>query len=1180
MKYLSMNKEYQILSRQSQIPKMNSLFLIKRKLILIIPYRQFYIEKYDSICEEHAKIERIITLGYSPGKIFLFILCNLITGFLINLFLVWFPKLKMIFIYKIVPLSDAKFIGVYGLDKQFYSLDLKTQSIPHVTNRLILLSYLESSTNVYSFTFKLYTYVFNYKTNAFVAVHFDLDLTQEEVYSKMIKGLNDDEVRYQRNLYGECNLNIEIKSVFHLLFIEFSDPFYLFQVFSVCLWFNNEYEVYAGFILFTTIVSLLLGLYETKSNLKEVQKLARYSIPVKIYKKNSIHERVTNASEMDSEVLVPGDIFEVPGEGLALPCDCLLLTGSVIVNESMLTGESTPIIKAHMPHTEKKFNLKADKKYFLFAGTKIVQKRSQGNEAVLAMVMSTGFNTVKGNLVRSILYPKETDSNFKKDSVKYILLMGVLCIIGFSISLPFMLQKSENPTKVFLKALDLITTTVPPSLPACLGIGISSALSRLKKKNIFCISRGKINVAGKIEMVVFDKTGTLTEDHLDIAGFLALKTTNNNETVFDGFEKTAENMSKKAFEYFKQKAQKKGKEKKRELKQLYVECLGTCHGITLVNSKLIGDPIDVKMFESIEWNLKEIGEVKENVYENSAITAYVRPKEEQSLAEKVKMNKDNDRELFNDENKEILSQHYEIGIVRRFDFSSKLQRMSVIAQSLNNGEFKIFSKGSPEKIKDLCQRETLPIDFNEQLTRYTSKGYRVLALAGKLLKMEYHQSQEISRSGVESNLVFLGLLIVQNKLKEATPDSIKTLDNANIKMVMATGDNILTAIAVSKDCFLVNSHATCYSCEFSERKNQSGHKDLTWNTIENFKEIDDEGNIQEGGLNESLTLFEISPLSNNDVDINDIKELTGLYPDSILPDFKMSVNYGENSRQITTIANQSSSKNKISIDLNKMPFDEKTNKEGITIAITGPTFEIMHRYNNRYNSDPDGKTKYQKFHDIFRLILKYCVIYARMSPEHKTMLVEALKKESFTVMMCGDGANDCGALRAADVGLSLSREEASIAAHFTSNIPDISSVVLLLREGKASLVTSIQTFKYMMVYSLIQFICVTIMNIVGTYLTDWQFLSVDLFIIFPLAFLLGRTGAYPELTHQRPNAELISFPIIISILLQTMISFTFQFGGYELMVKFFKVSDDKCIIEPKPLGCIENAVYILSHITI
>ena len=78
-----------------------------------------------------------------------------------------------------------------------------------------------------------------------------------------------------------------------------------------------------------------------------------------------------------------------------------------------------------------------------------------------------------------------------------------------------------------------------------------------------------------------------------------------------------------------------------------------------------------------------------------------------------------------------------------------------------------------------------------------------------------------------------------------------------------------------------------------------------------------------------------------------------------------------------------------------------------------------------------------------------------MSPDDKAVLVELIQDTlEIQVGMCGDGANDCGALKQADAGISLSEAEASIAAPFTSQVQDISCVLTLLREGRAALTTT------------------------------------------------------------------------------------------------------------------------------
>jgi P-type E1-E2 ATPase len=101
-----------------------------------------------------------------------------------------------------------------------------------------------------------------------------------------------------------------------------------------------------------------------------------------------------------------------------------------------------------------------------------------------------------------------------------------------------------------------------------------------------------------------------------------------------------------------------------------------------------------------------------------------------------------------------------------------------------------------------------------------------------------------------------------------------------------------------------------------------------------------------------------------------------------------------------------------------------------------------------YSFALDGKSfsvVYKHFPKIFEKILINGSIYARMSPDQKAQLVENLISIGYGVSMCGDGANDCGALKAAHVGISLSETEASVAAPFTSKIQNISCVPTIIK---------------------------------------------------------------------------------------------------------------------------------------
>ena len=124
--------------------------------------------------------------------------------------------------------------------------------------------------------------------------------------------------------------------------------------------------------------------------------------------------------------------------------------------------------------------------------------------------------------------------------------------------------------QVVVKGLDLITITVPPSLPMALAIGVIYAQRNLVKKSIFSISPNRINLAGGINLALFDKTGTLTEDGL----------------TFGGLVENHENFGDQILE--------------KSCSALLELAMAVCHTLTVIEQEIIGDPLEIEIVKSIK----------------------------------------------------------------------------------------------------------------------------------------------------------------------------------------------------------------------------------------------------------------------------------------------------------------------------------------------------------------------------------------------------------------------------------------------------------------------------------------------------------------------------------------------------------------------------------------------------
>ncbi|ORY96317.1 hypothetical protein BCR43DRAFT_491482 [Syncephalastrum racemosum] len=854
-------------------------------------------------------------------------------------------------------------------------------------------------------------------------------------------GLTSEQYRQRLSVFGPNLINIREKPTTKLLRDEVLNPFYVFQIGSIILWCMDDYYYYAFCIFIISAVSIITTLIETKKTMKRMRDMSKFECTVRTFR-NGAWRSVSSAE------LVPGDVIDIAGLQ-TVPCDAMLLGGDCILNESMLTGESVPVSKVPVNDSVmRKMNLSGATiaseiaKHFLFMGTRVVRVRSGSNVALAtAMVVRTGFSTAKGALVRSMLFPKPNNFRFYRDSFRFIGVLAIIAVFGFIISSINFIRLGIDTTTMILRALDLITVVVPPALPATMSIGTSFAINRLKKLGIFCISPPRVNIGGKVDCMCFDKTGTLTEDGLDIHGIrpvlgeLFEDETNVLEDT-DPADETSEST-----------------------KARIMRIMTCCHSLKIVDGELIGDPLDLKMFEYTRWELEESSGASSTGLKMTSELAASQAKKSAKVGimPTVVRPPGGRQELslqFDDAN--ARSSPTEFGIIHSFEFVSALRRMSVIIRRLASPSMEVLVKGAPEVMSEICLPESLPENYQQVLYWYTHRGYRVIACASRQLDgVKWHKLHKLKRNEVESGLTFLGFIIFENKLKPRTIPSLATLREAKIRQIMCTGDNVLTAVSVSRECSLVNPAAEIYIPRFTRGSSTDPTSEIAWESV-----------LREGSQLDGDTL---EPRIGDGRDRNYYLGVTG---------------------------------------------------EAFRWIIDFAPVELKHR------------------------MLVKGAIYARMSPDEKAELVSELQDIGYCVGFCGDGANDCGALKAGDIGISLSEAEASVAAPFTSNTMDIACVLDVIKEGRAALVTSFSCFKYMALYSIIQFTSITLLYAFGSNLGDFQFLYIDLFLILPIAVYMGHTGAWHQLDPKRPTASLVSKKVLTSLIGQIIITSTFQFIIY------------------------------------
>ncbi|KCZ79432.1 hypothetical protein H312_03183 [Anncaliia algerae PRA339] len=837
--------------------------------------------------------------------------------------------------------------------------------------------------------------------------------------------------------YGNNESFYQNEALSRIIFKNIFKLFFMMNLSSICIWFLMQYYFFPIIILIINIYCLV------SDSLSEYKNQASIYALTKNEEKLKVHDKEWR--EVDAKYVYPGNIILID-RTKDFPCDVKILDGELIVDESFLTGESFPVVKScgnfvysgtkilqskgsgtFLVDTKKEEDvvrvkhlpLKRRNKSKIKNGTEMVDRKEEQTLQVfnlaVGLVLKTGQETTKGKLLKSIICPPPCDYKFLNESKKIFKFLLFLTIIFCSLLLFRIRNIEESTFDKIVVIFDMFFVLVYPGLPTSLMFSISLAQSRLFKKGILCFDKERINSAGLVSLVVFDKTGTLTEEGLDVHLIDAMYKMENIKTVEESeesvmeieppnFEDDSKQTKEEVFikaidsksnceqnlnyvqkmknfenDFYKEMDNEEfncnfiSEEENEEMnKNIIIEeipskdkieidfldiGMSVCHNAVEFNDEIVGDPLDVRMF----------------AYSNAKIC----------------------------DNKIIQLGELKFHILKIIDFDNKARRMSVLISF--NDRFFIFTKGSPENIKELMSE--IYQDYDDDISEYAMDGYRVITMACLELdkngnpinfniKETFNKNKPFTKEGgimnYDANLFtlekigdlnhkLLGVIVFANKTKMESYGIISELTSANICCIMATGDNILTSISVAKELCLYDQ--------------------------------------------EIPLLFPV--LKEDAQNIYDIEWIGVGEEDLLFDKIKLMVYKGV----------------------------DKTFYTEFNIAIEGKEYEFLKK--DKGYSD---------------MLLDKCKIFARMNPEQKKMLVQDFKNRKIKVAFCGDGANDMGALKEADVGIALAQNEASVASSFTSNITDISAVSVVLKEGRCALVSSFSTFKYLFTTICLQFI--------------------------------------------------------------------------------------------------------------
>ncbi|KAI8149877.1 hypothetical protein BJV82DRAFT_585075 [Fennellomyces sp. T-0311] len=912
------------------------------------------------------------------------------------------------------------------------------------------------------FFFQQNKFIYNEDKKQFEKLVYPSDLCPPVSTYQSVKGLETaEQIEMTKEIFGPNRFEIPVPKFMDLFKEHAVAPFFVFQIFCVGLWCLDEYWYYSLFTLFMLVVFEATVVFQRLRTIGEFR--AMNQKPFTVYVK-----REKKWIEIESDELLPGDVVSITRtkEDHGVPCDLVISDGSCIVNEAMLSGESTPLLKESVAlrNPDDEFDLvNVDKLNVLYGGTKVLQVTPPTKDAApdggcICTVARTGFGTSQGNLVRTMIFSTErvTANNF--EALLFILFLCVFAIAASAYVWKKGVENDRKRSKLLLDCVLIITSVVPPELPMELSMAVNSSLVALAKFAIYCTEPFRIPFAGKVDVCCFDKTGTLTGEDL----------------VFEGVASASPDQSSTEL--------KAATAVPKETKWV----LASAHALVQLEDGVVGDPMEKETLKALDWELgaREI----------------VAPKESKK--------------------KENLQ------IRRRFQFSSALKRQSTISILVHPdfGKHKTFAavKGAPETLRDMYT--SVPANYDETYRYFTRKGSRVLSLGYKFLAdgLSTDQINNLSRDSVESQLTFAGFIVFSCPLKDDAIEALKELNESSHRCIMITGDNPLTACAVAREVAIVERDVLIVD--------KLDEKTVFHSVDESIRfEVDPNAPLDQKTL-DKYDVCLTGAAMNDFMDKPNMKillEHTWVYA-RVSPSQKEYLLTGLKDLGYTTLmagdgTNDVGALKQAHIGvalLDGTPEDLKKIAERAKIDRLKNMYEQQKSMAARFNSPPPPPPP-----AIAHLYPEHQQRVQQqntnMTPQQRRQMEQKQKLESMTSKFMED--------MDMEEPPTIKFGDASVAAPFTSKLRNVMAVNNIIRQGRCTLVATIQMYKILALNCLISAYSLSVLYLDGIKFGDLQ-VTISGMLMAVCFLCISRGKPLQKLSKERPQPNIFNPYIILSVL--------------------------------------------------